>query len=160
VGLIGLSAQGGFASRAHVLALNALSNYELTGLTASTPQSSAAAASLYQVRAYDTPEKLASSDDVDLVVVAVRLPFHDELVRAALLAGKSVLCEWPLGRHGTEGAELAAKAEVAGVRTAICLQARSAPVVRYLADRRLRHRLGRGPPDDGCRPGCRECPTV
>jgi predicted dehydrogenase len=66
--------------------------------------------------------------------VSVRLPHHGELVRAAIDAGKAVLCEWPLGRDLGEAGELAAAARARGLRTAVGLQACSAPAVRYVAD--------------------------
>ena len=44
------------------------------------------------------------------MVVSVKVPFHHELVLAALEAGKAVLCEWPLGNGLTEATEMAALA--------------------------------------------------
>src|SRR6202035_5683337 len=91
VGIIGLSASGGWAARAHVPALRALEGYELRALAASSPRTAAAAAAAYDVPlAFGTPGELAACDEVDLVVVAVRLPHHGELVRAAIDAGKPV----------------------------------------------------------------------
>lgn len=139
VGIIGLSASGGWAARAHVPALRALRGYrqgfELRALAASSPEKAAAAAQAYDVPlAFGTPGELAACDEVDLVVVSVRLPHHGELVRAALDAGKPVLCEWPLGRDLAEAQDLAAAARARGLLTAVGLQARSAPAVRYVAD--------------------------
>jgi predicted dehydrogenase len=45
-----------------------------------------------------------------------------------------VLCEWPLARDLTEARALADEAGAAGVFTATGLQARSAPLIRYVAD--------------------------
>ena len=116
-------------------ALRALEGYELRALAASSPQKAAAAAAAYDVPlAFGTPAELAACDEVDLVVVAVRLPHHGELVRAAIDAGKPVLCEWPLGKDLAESRELAASARARGLLTAVGLQARSAPAVRYVAD--------------------------
>jgi predicted dehydrogenase len=66
--------------------------------------------------------------------VAVRVPRHADLVRAAIDAGKAVLCEWPLARDLGEARDLAEAARVRGVFTAVGLQARSAPAIRYVAD--------------------------
>jgi predicted dehydrogenase len=55
-------------------------------------------------------------------------------VLAALNAGKPVLCEWPLAMDLAEAEELATSASDRGVRTAVGLQGRSAPAVRYLRD--------------------------
>jgi len=139
VGIIGLSADGGWAARAHVPALRALRHYrqgyELTALAASSAEKAAAAARVHDVPlAFGTPAELAACDEVDLVVVSVRVPRHDELVRAAIDAGKAVLCEWPLGRDLAEARALADDARARGLLTAVGLQARSIPAVRYVAD--------------------------
>lgn len=64
----------------------------------------------------------------------MRVPLHRELIIPALEVGTMVLSEWPLGNGLSEAEELAHLAERQGVRTAVGLQARSAPVVRYLRD--------------------------
>ncbi|MGW6336721.1 Gfo/Idh/MocA family protein [Nocardia rhamnosiphila] len=83
--------------------------------------------------AFGNPGDLIHRDDIDLVVVAVKVPHHRALVEAAVCAGKNVLCEWPLGNLAeAEGlADLAARA---GVRVFVGLQARANPVLRYLRD--------------------------
>lgn len=135
VGIVGLSASGGFAAQAHLPALRALDGYELRALSASTPESAQAAGRMYGVpRTFSTAAELARCEEVDLVVIAVKVPQHHELVTAAIEAGKAVLCEWPLGNGLAEAEELTALAHRAGVRTAVGLQARSAPQLRYLRD--------------------------
>jgi predicted dehydrogenase len=62
------------------------------------------------------------------------VPYHAELVRPAIAAGKAVLCEWPLGRNLAEARDLAESARARGLLTVVGLQARSAPAVRYVAD--------------------------
>jgi predicted dehydrogenase len=71
---------------------------------------------------------------VDLVVVTVKLPFHRELVSAALGAGKMVMCEWPLDLDLSATRALQEQAQRAGLRTLIGLQARMAPSIRYARD--------------------------
>jgi predicted dehydrogenase len=135
VGIIGLSASGGWAAAAHVPALRALRGYELRALAASSPEKAAAAARAHDVPlAFGSPDELAACEEVDLVVVTVRVPYHAELVRPAISAGKAVLCEWPLGRTLAEARELAESARARGLLTAVGLQARSAPAIRYVAD--------------------------
>jgi predicted dehydrogenase len=135
VGIVGLSASGGWAANAHLPALRAVEGYQVRALSASSRESAEAAG-----RAYDVPltfgsaAELAAHPDVDLVVITVRVPYHRELVTAALDAGKPVLCEWPLGNGLAEAVELADLARSRGLPTAVGLQARSAPAVRYLRD--------------------------
>ena len=135
VGIIGLSARGGWAAAAHVPALRAVEGYELRALSASSAESAAAAGVSYDVPlTFGTAEELVRSDEVDLAVVTVKVPHHRELVTTALQAGKMVLCEWPLGNGLAETEDLAALARSRGSRTVVGLQARSAPAVRYLHD--------------------------
>lgn len=134
VGIVGLSASGGWGGRAHVPAIRAVDGIELRALAASSPESAARAADEFGVPAAADPRQLAERDDVDLVVVSVKVPDHHELVSAVLGAGKAVLCEWPLGNGLAEAEDLAGRAEAAGVRTFVGLQARSAPVIRHLRD--------------------------
>ena len=56
------------------------------------------------------PADITEADDIDAVVVATPTGTHHALVRAALLAGKDVLCEKPLARTAAECRELAALA--------------------------------------------------
>ncbi|MEU7580735.1 Gfo/Idh/MocA family oxidoreductase [Streptomyces sp. NPDC041068] len=135
VGLVGLSARGGWAPQSHLPALTRLKGYDLRALSASGDASARAAGEKYGVPlAFGSTEELVRSDEVDLVVVSVRVPLHREVILAALGAGKAVLCEWPLGNGLAEAEELAGAAARAGVRTFAGLQARSAPAVRFVRD--------------------------
>ena len=135
VGIVGLNATRGWAAQSHVPALRAVAGYELRAACASTPASAAAAA-----EAHDVPvacadlEELVEREDVDLIVVTTRVPDHFRPVASALEAGKAVFCEWPLGNGLAEALKLAELARTRGLRTAIGLQARSAPPIRYVAD--------------------------
>lgn len=134
VGIIGLSAKGGWAATAHVPALRALSDrFEIMGLSASSAAAAAQAAEKYGIGFHtDDPAALAAHPDVDLVVITVKVPHHRELVKAAIDAGKMVYCEWPLSNGLAEAEAMAALAEARGVKTFVGLQARSAPQIQYL----------------------------
>ncbi|MBO1333824.1 Gfo/Idh/MocA family protein [Streptomyces sp. VRA16 Mangrove soil] len=135
VGIVGLSARRGWASRAHLPALRLLDGFEVRALSASSAESARRAAEKHGVaRSYGSAAELAADDGVDLVVVTVKVPDHLEIVRAALAAGKAVFSEWPLGTGPAEAEELASLAARHRLRTFTGLQARSAPAVRYLRD--------------------------
>lgn len=135
VGIIGLSASGGWAAQAHLPALTAVPGFGLKALSASNGESARRAATKFGVPyAAESATDLVERDDVDLVVVAVKVPEHYELVSAALAAGKDVYCEWPLGNGLDEAEQLAAAAEAAGRRAFVGLQARSSPTVRFIRD--------------------------
>ncbi|MFE6892192.1 Gfo/Idh/MocA family protein [Streptomyces sp. NPDC057694] len=135
VGIVGLSARRGWAAQAHLPALRLLDGFEVRALSASSADSARQAAEKHGVaRAYGSAAELAAADEVDLVVVTVKVPDHREIIRTALDAGKAVLSEWPLGTGPAEAEELASLAAARGLRTFTGLQARSAPLVRHLRD--------------------------
>lgn len=112
VGIIGLTPERSWAARAHVPALLSLADdYELVGVANSSFESSKTAASALGIpKAFANAAELASSPDIDIVTVTVRVPHHLALVTTALEAGKHVFCEWPLGNGLTEAETLAALA--------------------------------------------------
>src|SRR5881296_2477067 len=136
VGIIGANPDRGWAAQAHIPALKLLSNdFEITALSTTRRESAEAAGKLFGVpAAFDNHQDLVSRADVDVVAVTVKVPYHLELATAALDAGKSVYCEWPLGNGLKEAETLAALAKKKGVLAVVGLQARSAPSVAYVRD--------------------------
>ncbi|WP_433362721.1 Gfo/Idh/MocA family protein [Dactylosporangium sp. CA-152071] len=134
VGLVGLSATGGWASVAHEPALGKTPGVQLRALSASSEQTASRASERYGVPGYGSVEQMAARDDVDLVAVSVRVPLHYPLVTAALPAGKNIFCEWPLGNGTEEAQRMTTEAQRLGLRTFVGLQARSAPNLRFLRD--------------------------
>src|SRR2546428_7542302 len=134
VGIIGVSPVRGWATTAHIPALQALPNrYEIRALSAHNPESARAIGEAFGVSAvFSDHEQLVSQPDIDVVVVTVKVPHHRELVSAALAAGKAVYCEWPLGRDLEDARAMAALAAKQGVRTVVGLQARQAPAIEFV----------------------------
>lgn len=134
VGIVGGSREG-WASKSHVPALASLPGFELTAVSTTNEESAREAAEAFGATEwYHDAASLASSGSVDLVVVAVRTPFHRDAVLEAVRAGKSVYCEWPLGLDLDEAKELADAARSAGIYTAIGTQGRFAPAIQYVRD--------------------------
>lgn len=135
VGIVGLSPEGSWAALAHVPALNALPQFEIVALSTTRVESARAAGKAFGVaNVYDNHAELIADPAVDLVVVAVRVPYHREIVLAALAAGKHVYCEWPLGHGLAESLELKEAEKSSSGRGFIGNQAVAAPEFRYLAD--------------------------
>lgn len=134
VGIVGLKPEVSWAARAHIPALRALSDdFEIAGVANTSYASAADAAKAFDIPlAFADIESMAQSPDVDLIAVTVRVPFHLELVRAAVDAGKHVYCEWPLGNGLAEAEEMAAMVRARGVIGVAGTQARVAPEVLYL----------------------------
>jgi predicted dehydrogenase len=135
VGIIGASAKRGWAAAAHIPALQALPNYEIRALSASSPESARAAGEVYGVSAvFSDHKQLVTQPDVDVVAVTVKVPQHRELVTAALAAGKAVYCEWPLGRDLDDAQAMASLASERDVRTVVGLQGRQAPAIQFVQE--------------------------
>ena len=135
VGIIGVSPDWGWAGVAHIPALRALPNYEIRALGAHSAESALSVGEMFGVTAVFTDhEELVARPDVDLVAVTVKVPRHRELVSAALSAGKAVYCEWPLGRDLDDARAMAALASELGLRTAVGLQARQAPAIKFVQE--------------------------
>jgi len=135
VGIVGATVtQGGsgWGAHAHVPALHALPDYELTAVcTAHEDTATASAAAFGAKLAFHNFDDLLGHADVDLVVVAVRVPGHHDLVMRALHAGRAVFCEWPLGANLAEAEQMANLAAERSLRTVVGLQARSDPTLMY-----------------------------
>lgn len=91
VGIIGANPDRSWAMRAHVPALASLPQYTLQAVSTSRRESADAAAAKFNAPlAFDNHEELVAHPDVDLVVVSVKVPYHHELVLAAL--GGLIFC--------------------------------------------------------------------
>jgi predicted dehydrogenase len=105
----------GFGCFTHVRALR-LAGFDVQAVVGRDP-----AKTERRARAFDVPRALTSIDDalalpgVDAVTIATPPGSHAELSRAAIDAGKHVLCEKPLARDAREAAAMLALAERAGV---------------------------------------------
>uniref|UniRef100_A0AAU2VN89 Gfo/Idh/MocA family oxidoreductase n=1 Tax=Streptomyces sp. NBC_00008 TaxID=2903610 RepID=A0AAU2VN89_9ACTN len=144
VGVIGANPDRSWAARAHIPALTALPDYEITAVGTSRPESAREAARRFgAAHAFTDARRLAEHPEVDLVVVTVKVAAHAGLVGAALAAGKHVYCEWPLARTTEEAVALAQSAREAGVRHVIGLQARHAPAIAYARDLVAEGHVGR-----------------
>lgn len=135
VGIIGVHPTQGWAGMAHIPALQALPDYQVMALTSRTQALAEQAADKFGVPHYFTRyEDLLALPDVELVVITVKVPYHFELASAALRAGKSVYCEWPLGNGLQEAAALQQLAAQHQVRAVVGLQSRATPEMRYVRD--------------------------
>jgi predicted dehydrogenase len=134
VGIVGLSAERGWATTAHIPALRALGDvFEIAGVANTSLASAQAAAAAFDIpRAFRNVAALVASPDIDVVVVTVKVPYHKEVVAAALQAGKQVYCEWPLGNGLAEATELARLANETKALAVIGTQAIASPEVHFI----------------------------
>jgi predicted dehydrogenase len=143
VGFIGLNSServqyaGAWGLNAHLPYLKQSEHYTITALCNSSQESAEKAIRLHgldasKVKAYGDPESLANDPDVDIVVCSVKVQEHYKLVRPAVLAAKSVFCEWPLASNLTQMKELATIAEHKKTKTIVGLQGRNGPYVQAI----------------------------
>ena len=134
IGFIGLNPESHWAATAHVPALQSLKDkFTIMGVANSTAESACRTAEALQLPyAFNNVDELVHSPKIDLVVVTVKVPYHLELVTAALEAGKHVYCEWPLGNGLGEARQLAKLAEEKGVLAVVGTQARAALEIEHL----------------------------
>ncbi|THY46150.1 NAD(P)-binding protein [Aureobasidium pullulans] len=135
VGFIGLSAGGGWASAAHLPYLKSTDKFEIVALTNSSKKSAQESMSKYHIEnaeAYDSVEEMVKNPRVNLVVCAVAVFSHYQLVKPALEAGKDVYVEWPLGATTREAEELTNLAKEKGVRAFVGLQGRASHLISTL----------------------------
>lgn len=135
LGIIGASPGGGWASAAHLPAVQALEEIDLVAVATTRRESAEAARDLYGARrAYADAGELIADPEVEAVTVAVRVPGHRDLVEQALKAGKHVYCEWPLTADTASAIELRDLAESNGLETIIGFQAARSLPIRHAAD--------------------------
>jgi predicted dehydrogenase len=134
VGIVGVEPGRSWAARGHIPALRVLpETFEIIGVANTSKASAeAAAAATGLPRAFADVAELVASPEVDIVTVAVKVPRHLQIVKAAIGAGKHVYCEWPLGKDLAEAEEMTALARAKGVLGVVGTQARVAPEIEYV----------------------------
>ena len=144
VGIIGASADRGWAKISHVPAVQKLEGLELAAVASGNQSKADVAAKAFGAKKpYGDTKDLFRDPDIDIVAICVKVPDHRELVLDALAAGKHIYCEWPLGRNLAESEELAAAAHASGVHVAIGLQTRMNPAAQRARKLILSRAIGR-----------------
>ena len=122
IGLVGI----GFMGKTHLWSVRNLPFFykteelgfeaEVVAVCASTPERARDFAAQYGIpRAVASVQEILDASDIDVVDICTPNPLHYEVAKAAILAGKSVLCEKPLTVTAAEALELATLAEERGI---------------------------------------------
>ena len=134
VAVVGATPQG-FGARAHIPGIQAADGIELIAICTAHAETARAAATTWNApRWYGNLSSLLEDDDVDLITVAVKPRAHHAIAMAALEANKMVYCEWPLAVNTAEAVALTAAAADRAIATAVGLQGRWVPALRYMRD--------------------------
>src|SRR5271169_2612843 len=135
VGIIGANVRYGWGSSAHIPALSALPEFEITAVCTSRQETADETAKHFGIsHAFADPLKMVQHPDVDLVSICVRVPFHHQMGMAALNAGKHLFCEWPLAATTEQAQQMRDLAARKGVRHMVGLQARGARAINRVRD--------------------------
>lgn len=128
VGVVGT----GFIGPAHIEALRRLPNVEVAALCEVTQElAEQKAAQLGIARAY-TFDELLKQDDITSIHICTPNFLHYSQSKAALLAGKHVVCEKPLAKDLAEAEELVALAQQTGLVNAVHFNLRYYPLARQM----------------------------
>ena len=120
VGLVGV---GNWARYGHIPALKLLPEYDIVAVSSRSLEKAEEIGRTYDIpRRYGDMQQLIDDAEVDLVAVLSPAPEHASAVRAAILAGKDVYCEWPLTTNTKDSEELLQLAKQRGVRHLVGLQ--------------------------------------
>ena len=87
--------------------------------------------------------KLVERKDIDVIDIASPNDTHGEIAIAAAKAGKTVLCEKPLGRNAAEAKEMTEAVESANVANMVWYNYRRVPAIMLLKNLIDEGRLGR-----------------
>lgn len=127
----------GFMGRVHLEALRRVEHVDIIAVVGRRMESAKKLAELYDVpTALDDYGELLKNTDLDAVHICTPNASHYPMTKAAILAGKHVLCEKPVAISTQEAEELAALAASAGVRNCVCHNLRYYPMVQQM--RRMR----------------------
>ena len=113
VGMLG----SGFIGEFHTLGLRYVPDARVVANWGAGSERREAFGRRFDSRPLDSIDAVCADSEVDLVVVSLPNHLHLEAVRSAAANGKAVACTKPLGRSGTEAAEMLRLVTDAGVTT-------------------------------------------
>ena len=129
VGVIGT----GFIGPAHIEALRRLGNIEIAALAEYSEDAAKSKAQALGIdRHYGDYRKLLQEKDIESVHICSPNHLHYEMAKAALEAGKHVICEKPLAVSAAEAEELVELAEKKSVVNAVNFNIRYYPLAKQL----------------------------
>jgi predicted dehydrogenase len=138
VGVAGL----GFIGPAHIEALRRIPGIEVVAISETTEELAKSKAEQLGIAKYFGSYEELLVEDIDCVHICTPNFLHFEMAKAALLAGKHVVCEKPLATTIAEGKELLKLAEEKGLVHAVHFNIRYYPLVRQMKVMREKGELG------------------
>lgn len=147
VGIVGY----GFMGRTHSNSFRRVPNFfdvpYVVVLKAACGRNRARTEAFQQAWGYESIEtdwrKLVERRDIDVIDIASPNDTHAEVAIASAQAGKTILCEKPFGRNGTESKAIVEAAEKANVPNMVWYNSRRVPAVTLAKELVSEGRLGR-----------------
>lgn len=134
---------GGFMSSVHSRAARAARGVLAAGASSTAARASEAATQLGLDVAHDSVESLLADPDIDVVHICTPNTTHSTIARAALEAGKHVICEKPLATSSGDALELVTMARERGLVAAVPFIYRFHPMAREARARMAAGETGR-----------------
>jgi predicted dehydrogenase len=138
VGVVGT----GFIGPAHIEALRRLPNVEVVALCEVTAELARQKADALGIERSYIFEELLKQDDITSIHICTPNFLHFSQSKAALLAGKHVVCEKPLAKDLAEAKELVQIAADSGLVNAVHFNLRYYPLIRQMKVMREKGELG------------------
>ena len=127
----------GFMGRVHLEALRRIEHVDVVEVAATTADKARAAAEGYNVlNSTGDWQDVIRDPSIDAVHVCTPNDSHFAIAKAALEAGKHVLCEKPLAMSSAQARELTDLAAAKGLRNALCHNLRFYPMVQQMRSMR------------------------
>lgn len=139
VGVAGL----GFIGPAHIEALRRQPDVEVVAINDfSEEYARTKADSLGIEKSFGNFDNMLADPDIEVVHICTPNFLHYPMAKAALLAGKHVICEKPLANTVAEAQELVELAAQTGLVNAIHFNLRYYPLIRHMRTMRVKGELG------------------
>ncbi len=140
VGVIGT----GFIGKAHIEGIRRVPGLEVYAVAEQNKQQlDKIIEELYIPVGYNNYNDLLKDQKIDSVHICVPNNLHYKIAKAAIIAGKHVVCEKPLAVSTDEANELASLAADRSLITAVHYNLRFYPIVRHARDLVVKGKLGR-----------------
>ena len=116
----------GWVSTAHIAAINATSNAQVTAVYSSRPQDKAALSAQYgsPIETYTDLDAMLKRADIHAVSVCSYPSQHTQHLLAAAKAGKHIILEKPLTLSVEDAKAISQAVDKAGVKTCVCFELR------------------------------------
>jgi predicted dehydrogenase len=133
----------GFMGRVHLEAVRRLGFVEVAAIASRRIEAARALADAFHVERVETHyDRILADPDIQAIHICTPNNLHAPIAKAALAAGKHVLCEKPLATSSREAEEIDALARSKNLRNCTCHNLRYYPMVQQMRAMRETGELG------------------